>query len=262
MVSQVVSRLAPTPNGEIHWGNLMNFALTWAYVRQSGGKLWLRFDDVDQDRCEEKYAEGIRKILEYLGIFWDEEYSHQFRQLESYRQFLTSLPHFVCECSRQDIYHRTGAYYYDGYCRKKNLAYQPGQHALRFLNPRSVQGDFVLWRRENIPAYHLTSLYDDINLGVTLIIRGEDLRESTLIQQELSQTLPGDPLGKVKFIHHPLLTTPGGEKLAKSRQDGYLMALMEQGIGAKEIWSELSGLMNLPRSLNSANDLLALKLSM
>jgi glutamyl/glutaminyl-tRNA synthetase len=258
----VVSRLAPTPNGEIHWGNLMNFALTWAHVRQAGGKLWLRFDDIDQDRCADQYAEGIRHVLDHLGLNWDAEYSRQIRFVENYRQFLGELPHYVCECSRQDIHRRTGDYHYDGSCREKNLTYQAGRHAIRFLNPRAPEGDFILWRRENIPAYHLTSLYDDITMGVNLIVRGEDLLESSLIQQEISRTIPDDPLSKVVFIHHHLLTTPEGEKLAKSRQDGDLMTLLKQGMTAREMWKRLAKLMNLSQPLLSSNDLLSLKLSM
>lgn len=250
--------MAPTPNGEIHWGNLMNFALIWAAVRKTHGKLWLRFDDIDGDRCEEKYAQATREILRHLGLHWDDEYSGQRNHLNHYRHFLDKVPHYACTCSRQDVQKRTGDFHYDGHCRDKGLPFRRGQSAIRFRHPSSPQGDFVLWRKEDIPAYHLTSVADDGRMGVNLIIRGEDLLESTAIQQELSRAHPDDPLSKVHFIHHPLITGIDGEKLSKSRAHGDLWTLMKHGMSAEEMWLRLSTLMALPSPLRKAEDLLDL----
>lgn len=235
----VISRMAPTPNGDIHWGNLRNFAETWARVRLTHGKLWLRFDDMDQDRCEERFAEDTREILRYLGLHWDDELSGQRDRMEVYRRYLGSIPHYACECSRKEIHERTGDYHYDGHCRDRGLNYRPGESSIRFLSPRGPNHDFVLWRREDLPAYHLTSVCDDELLGVNLIVRGRDLLESTAIQRELSACLPSNPLGAVSFIHHDLLVGKEGEKLAKSRGDGVLTKLMREGVNPREIWKEL-----------------------
>jgi glutamyl-tRNA synthetase len=256
-MNRPVSRLAPTPNGELHWGNLYNFAITWAHVRKAGGKLWLRFDDIDQDRCEEKYAQDTRDFLKYLGLNWDEEFSGQKKYIDDYWKYLQNVPHYVCTCSRQDIHSRTGDYHYDGHCRKLALKYESGKSSIRFLSPREPQHDFVLWRRENIPAYHLTSVSDEERLGINLIVRGVDLLESTEVQKELSQTLKSDPLGKIHFIHHPLILGLHGEKLAKSRGDGELVTLMKKGTSAEDIWKTLGALTGI--SLKGPMDLQTLE---
>ncbi len=241
----LVSRLAPTPNGDIHWGNLVNFALTWGHIRRHGGKLWLRFDDIDEARCEALYADNTRTILNFLGLTWDQEYSNQLAQLETYRQFLGRIAHYVCDCSRQEIKNRSGDYRYDGHCRGRNLSYQAGNNAIRFLHPRDSAGDLVLWRREDLPAYHLTSVYDDWRMGINIVIRGQDLSESSLIQQHISATLPERPLQQVEFFHHRLITDQHGQKLSKSRQDGDLIQHFKAGMKASEFWRQISQLLGL-----------------
>src|SRR5690606_16470709 len=128
----------------------------------------------------------------------------QFQYLEKYREYLNQIPHYVCDCSRKNIQERCGDFHYDGYCRSRNLKYIPQENAIRFLNPNTVSGDFILWRREDIPAYHLTSVCDDEGMLINLVVRGIDLLESTQVQLELSKSLKHDPLSKVKFIHHRL----------------------------------------------------------
>ncbi|MFL5784639.1 MAG: glutamate--tRNA ligase family protein [Bacteriovoracaceae bacterium] len=256
MKDRTVSRMAPTPNGELHWGNLYNFSLTWAMVRKNQGKLWLRFDDIDQDRCEEKYATDTRKLLTFLGLDWDDEFSGQFNHLPEYKNYLERIPHYVCSCSRQDIHSRTGDYHYDGHCRDLGLQYQKNMTAIRFRSPKGSQNDFVIWRKENIPAYHLTSVSDDERLGINLIVRGEDLLESTEVQKELSASMKNDPLTKVDFIHHPLIHGLHGEKLSKSRGDGELVTLMKEGKNPEEIWKTFGKLIG--KEIRSREDLFEL----
>lgn len=253
-----ISRLAPTPNGQIHWGNLWNFALTWALVRRSGGKLWLRFDDIDSDRCEERFAEGTRQVLRFLKLDWDGEYANQRQHMQDYRNFLHQIPHYVCDCSRQDIHRRTGDFHYDGHCRQRELTYRAGENAVRFKHPLTPAGDFILWRREDLPAYHLTCLFDDMQLGTNLIVRGTDLIESSSVQQELSRSLPLDPFQYIDFIHHPLLLNRAGEKLSKSRGDGELLEMINKGAKGQDIFEELSLRVGLKTSINKAEDLLTI----
>jgi len=130
---KIISRIAPTPNGEIHWGNLMNFVLTWSYVKQNDGELILRFDDIDSDRCLPQYAQNIRDILSYIELDFDRELSRQILRKEEYFNLLNKLPHYVCNCSRQDIMNRTGDHYYDGYCRNKKNIFDKGKSSFRFL---------------------------------------------------------------------------------------------------------------------------------
>lgn len=253
----MITRIAPTPNGELHWGNFLNFALTWAYAKKNRGEIWLRFDDIDRDRCDPAYTDQIRTFLKFVGLNWNYEYSNQGNRIEDYRQMLLKLPHYVCECSRQNIQKRTGDFHYDGACRTKNLSFQKGKNAIRFLHPTDCTRDFVLWRREDLPAYHLTSVFDDQWMNISTVIRGIDLLESTKVQQEISRTISDDPLKKITFIHHRLLLNRNGEKLAKSRHDGELFSKM-QSCSAKELWSELG--QRIDTKLTCADDLLSVNL--
>ncbi len=252
-----VSRLAPTPNGELHWGNLLNFALTWAMVRQRGGKLWLRFDDIDRDRCDPRFAQDTRELLHYLGLDWDEEFSDQPSRIEDYRRFLTPFPQYVCRCSRQEIVQRTGGHYYDGHCRNLKHNFAPQESAIRFRSPMTPARDFILWRREDLPAYHLTCVHDEEKLGINLIVRGEDLLESTTVQKDLSQSLKSDPFKSITVFHHALVVAPDGKKLSKSRSDGDLLRLMRRGTSPKEIWTMFGNQWGVTE-LRSASDLLTL----
>src|SRR5690606_34933588 len=107
-------------------------------------------------------------------------------------------------------------------------------NAIRFRHPHQVDGDLILWRREDLPAYHLTSIYDDWVMQVNTIVRGADLEESTHIQKEISATLVEDPLNKVEYFHHRLITDANGQKLSKSRHDGDLIKLLKDGMKAQE----------------------------
>lgn len=256
----MISRIAPTPNGEIHWGNLFNFAFIWAETTKRAGTLWLRFDDIDQARCKEEYAEGTRELLKYLGISWHQELSNQVARLSLYRNFMAQIPHYACDCSRKEIEERSGGHLYDGHCRNRGLKFVPGQNTLRFLSQSGAQNDYVLWRREDLPAYHLTSICDDQQIHTSFIVRGVDLLESTHVQLEVSSSCRTNPLAQVEFIHHRLLTDNQGQKLSKSRLDGELFKLMQKGVGAKEIWQTLGHLIQVP-TLSSANDFLKLDLT-
>lgn len=254
---KIVSRIAPTPNGEIHWGNLMNFVLTWSYVKQNGGELILRFDDIDSDRCLPQYAQNIRDILSYIELDFDRELSRQILRKHEYFNLLNKLPHYVCNCSRQDIMNRTGDHYYDGYCRNKNNIFDKGKSSFRFLAHKESL-DFVIWRKEDLPAYQLTSIKDDLDLGVNVVVRGEDLIESTLMQQQMLKSLNVEP---IRFIHHRLITNADGVKLSKSRNDGDLMSYVQSNKPPSQIFKQLAFLMGLDVDKYSClNDFLSLKL--
>lgn len=254
----ILSRIAPTPNGEIHWGNLMNFILTWVYVKQNNGQLLLRFDDIDQARCEERFAHHIKEILHFLGIDYLSERSHQNLKLEEYRSFLNTIPNYVCHCSRQDVFNRSGSYYYDGFCRSRKLTYTSGNCSIRFLGAQS-KNDFVLWRKEDIPAYHLTSVKDDIDMKITHVIRGEDLFESSIIQEQILSCLENKI--EIKFLHHSLIKNESGEKLSKSRLDGDIYQLVKNGTSQRVLFETLAKRMKLEHeNFSSLNDFLHLNL--
>lgn len=253
----MVSRLAPTPNGEIHFGNLMNFILTWSYVKQHNGTLLLRFDDIDEQRCQPIYASHTKEVLKYIGLTYEREYSHQLLRKDHYFNFLKQLPHYVCECSRLDIIKRTGDYHYDGFCRNKKIAFIKDQTSIRFQS-HDERLDFVIWRKEDLPSYHLTSVKDDLDYGVNTVIRGEDLIESTKMQQQMLAAINNN---SIQFVHHRLITDKDGNKLSKSRQDGDLIHSIRNHIPPVQMLRSLCRLMGLePSKFNSLTDFEDLRL--
>ena len=249
------SRIAPTPSGLLHLGNAVNFILTWLMVRKAGGVLRLRIDDADCLRTRPEYLEDIFRQLDWLRIAWDEgpmgpdDFRRRFSQrlrLERYRAFMDELGRlghlYPCGCSRSKIKSLATDGVYPGFCRDRAAAPEPGE-AQRVRVPEGslfrvegqevalckAMGDFVLWRKEDLPAYQLVSLVDDIDDRITLIVRGLDLLPSTAAQLFLAG-LHGDNLfAETTFVHHPLVQGEDGRKLSKSDGALSLAALRERG---------------------------------
>lgn len=222
----LISRLAPTPSGHLHLGNLANFLFIEKLVADAKGQLALRIDDCDGTRARREFVEQIFETLHWLGIHWqhgpknvDDFYAHfsQVTRKDYYFQKLQALSHltYACACSRKELEAGECA------CREKKLEFVPGTHALRLPieNPALAQefGDVVLWRKDDGPAYHWASVIDDLDAGVDLIVRGEDLRSSSELQKQIAALVKPGGFEGVKFIHHPLLTDAEGNKLSKSQ---------------------------------------------
>lgn len=236
----IVSRLAPTPSGFLHQGNALNFILTWAVVRSLGGVLHLRIDDLDALRTKDAYVEHIFRVLEWLGLDWDEgptsvgEFEKKFalpHRMEHYERAKETLwAHpltYACACSRKEILAQSPRGIYPFTCKEKHLLLKPFDTALRLHVDVSLceeahvvakeMGDFVLWRKEGLPAYQLASLVDDTRMGVTLVVRGEDLRLSSLAQRYLAHVMGVSSFLDATIAHHPLLRDASGAKLSKSQ---------------------------------------------
>jgi glutamyl-tRNA synthetase len=281
---KIRSRLAPTPSGFLHLGNGVNFLRTWLLVRKAGGALKLRIDDLDGDRCKPEYIEDIFRQLDWLGLDWDEgpsgpddftrRYSQRLR-MERYRGVLEGLRQrarlFACTCSRKEIQRRSPSGLYPGTCR--HLSHRSGApHALRILvEPEAVLevasqtldlsrelGDFVVWRRDERPAYQLASLVDDLDDRINLIVRGEDLRVSTAAQLYLAAKLGRDEFARARFIHHPLLFGPDGRKLSKSDDALALAALRARGETPLPVYRAVARQLAInPAEISSLADLMA-----
>ena len=217
----------------------MNFTITWAMTKRAQGDLYLRIDDIDQLRTRTEYIDDIRETLKWLGFDWNKELPLQSIQREKYWSWLQQIPHYVCDCSRKQIEER-GVDAYDGFCRLRNLTDSPGMTQIRLLSD-DVRDDMVLWRKEDNASYQLASVVDDISAGVNLIVRGEDLRESTNLQKKLvlKMGLQGISFKHIKFFHHPLLTRQDGQKLSKSNHDISLKSLRENGHTSESVFAEL-----------------------
>lgn len=288
------SRLAPTPSGYLHLGNAINFILTWLLVRQAGGVLKLRIDDADAGRCRPEFVTDIFRQLDWLGLDWDEgpggpdDFAARFSQLqrlEEYRALLAVLAErglvFACLCSRRRIRETAGPDgIYPGTCRQRRFS-SASAHTLRVrvppswsvglvagasdpeivtVHPAAELGDFILWRRDNLPAYQLASLGDDLADRINLVVRGRDLLPSTAAQLFLAAQLgpAGQGFGRAEFLHHPLLTDSRGGKLSKSDQALSLAAMRQNGMVIGAIYRQAAAFIGLEsRDIDSLAELRA-----
>jgi glutamyl/glutaminyl-tRNA synthetase len=238
-----ITRLAPTPSGFLHAGNRWNFQLTARIAAEVGADLALRIDDADASRYRREYAEDIFATLDDMGIDWTigprdvnefEEAWSQRSRTDYYRRQLTAaidagLPVYACTCSRtRQQGPATGGC--AGRCRTRDLGHEPGVTALRVAVDTGTEvslgdmtipldvdmGDFIVWRRDDLPAYQLISVVEDRDLGVTHIVRGEDLLISSATQIHLAPWLGADNVVRATYRHHGLVTDTSGAKLSKS----------------------------------------------
>lgn len=267
-----VSRLAPTPSGYLHIGNIYSFVLTAMLVRRQNGVLHLRIDDIDAARSKAEYLEDIFSQLDWLGLTIDfgpsnvADFKKNFSQhlfLNSYQKFLQTLAEqnklYACSCSRSQVAAVADSHIYPGTCRLKNLPINSEDHHLRYnvqnsemiefddiqrgfqkINLKKDMGDFVVKRKGGLPAYQLVSMAEDIKNKINLIIRGEDLLTSTAAQIELSKYFNHDYAQKVQFLHHPLLSESADLKLSKSHNSLSLQKMREHGTTKAQIYSFLA----------------------
>ena len=228
----MVTRFAPTPSGYLHVGNAANAVLVHRLARRHGGRALLRIDDIDTARSRAEYVDDVLDLLAWLGL--DSHGTvHQTQRLDRYRAALAA-PHgallYACACSRRDLAGvTTGGC--PGGCRGRGLEYRAGETAVRIHVPEGTVvpvddvdvsldetlGDFVVWRRDDQPAYQLASVVDDVELGITHIVRGTDLRESTAAQLFLADQLGLASFATITVLHHALATGADGTKLSKSQ---------------------------------------------
>jgi glutamyl/glutaminyl-tRNA synthetase len=259
------TRIAPTPSGYLHLGNVLSFALTAGLARRSGASILLRIDDLDRERVSREYVEDIFETLVFLGIPWDEgprdmeEYERawsQVHRLGLYREALERLREsgkvFACGCSRSKILRESREGAYPGTCREKGMSLDTKGCSWRVRTEGAGLGaemtiggaglpvemtDFVVRKKDGYPAYQLTSVIDDLYFGVDLVVRGDDLRASTAAQRWLAGELGFDEFGRVRIYHHPLLMESGDEKLSKSAGATSVRYLRRQGLKPAEIYS-------------------------
>ena len=278
MYLPVISRLAPTPSGYLHIGNAFNFLLTALLVDFQNGHLHLRIDDLDSPRVERSSVEDIFVQLEWLGIEYDSgpsgpdelytKYSQQLRK-ERYCKTLEILRDsgnlFACECSRSEIRQLSRGVNYPGTCLDKNLDFlnenlpwrvhvpdhtfvslKTLTNKIEKINVTQAMGDFVIKRRDGIPAYQLASVMDDIELGVNFVVRGQDLWASTAAQLFLAQCLNDQNFPATRFVHHRLITDNSGAKLSKSAGALSLKVLREKHHTPVWIYQETAKILQLP----------------
>lgn len=284
------SRLAPTPSGYLHLGNAFNFVFTWLLMRSQGGRLRLRIDDLDRARTREAYLTDIFRSLDWLGLDWDEgpsspedhrrSHSQQLR-LDRYQAALDQLAEqktiFACRCSRREVQARSQDGQYPGTCRELNLPLDAPQHAWRLRTPQpcpviwhdgwlgpqeldlsQAMRDPVLRKKDGLAAYQLASVIDDLDHGVSHVVRGADLLPSSAAQRYLAAQGGRDDFLSIHLLHHPLLMDSQGQKLSKSAGARSLMHLRERLPRSDRFYRWFSQQMGWTEAASSAVEALAL----
>jgi glutamyl-Q tRNA(Asp) synthetase len=228
-----IGRFAPSPTGPMHFGTLLAATGSYLQARTSGGEWLLRIEDVDTIRAVPGMADHMLRTLDLFGFEWDREVVVQSLRDDIYAVALQQLIHddliFPCTCSRKQLAD-ADATVYPGTCRARTLPLHR-QHALRVRVPdetivfedavmgaqaqklASECGDFVLRRRDGLYAYQLAVVVDDALQGITEVVRGADLLESTARQIYLQRALG---YATPAYLHLPVAMDEHGAKLGKS----------------------------------------------
>ncbi|MGE0486532.1 MAG: tRNA glutamyl-Q(34) synthetase GluQRS [Gammaproteobacteria bacterium] len=229
MTSPPTGRFAPSPTGPLHFGSVVTALASYLDARSRGGRWLLRIDDLDPPREAPGAADGILATLVALGLEWDGEVTWQSRRGEAYRDALSRLADtgvsFPCACTRATV----GKGPYPGTCRN---GLPPGRRA-RAVRVRvgatcvgfedRVQGnvtrtlaeqggDFIVRRADGLIAYHLAVVVDDAAAGITDVVRGVDLLDTTPQQIHLQRQLG---LSTPTYAHLGVVLGPDGHKLSK-----------------------------------------------
>ena len=215
----VIGRFAPSPTGPLHLGSLVAALGSWIFARRSGGRWLVRMEDLDTPRVVAGSAERILETLRRYGLQWDGEVAHQSQRIALYERALEALRSkglvYDCACSRAEL------------CECRN-GMPPGRaaRAVRFKSSNEVMefndllrgryaervDDFIVKRADGIFAYQLAVVVDDADQGITQVVRGEDLLESTPRQIALQRALG---LPTPEYAHVPLALNPDGRKMSK-----------------------------------------------
>jgi glutamyl-Q tRNA(Asp) synthetase len=231
-----VGRFAPSPTGPLHFGSLVAALASYLDARAHDGRWLVRIEDVDETRCEASFADEILATLDAFGLNWDGGVFVQSRRKARYQEVIATLDAagytYACHCSRREIADSALAGIdgpvYPGTCRHKNLPDQDA--AIRFISPAGILefedrlqgnqtqsltdavGDFVIRRRDGLTAYQLAVVVDDFDSGVTDVVRGADLLDSTARQIALQRALR---FATPRYLHIPVVANAQGEKLSK-----------------------------------------------
>ncbi|QFY13722.1 glutamate--tRNA ligase [Nonomuraea phyllanthi] len=257
--SSIRVRFAPSPTGMFHVGGARSALYNWAVARQSGGTFVLRIEDTDTARNRPEWTQGIIDALAAIGISADDpafegpyfQSENAVRHREAALRLYAAGRAYYCDCTREQLKERTGSEHlgYDGFCRERGLEFAEGR-ALRFRTPDEgetvvedlVRGkpifpnaaieDFVISRGDGSPVFLLANVVDDLDEGITLVIRGEEHLSNTPKQQLLWEALGARP---PVWAHLPVIVNEKRQKLSKRRDklaledylaDGFLLEAM------------------------------------
>ena len=273
-----VGRLAPSPTGALHLGNVRTFMVAWLRARSLGGKVVFRMEDLDHPKDKPGAAAEAVRDLRWLGFDWDEEYVQSERK-DFYRAALEKLVEmglaYPCVCSRRDVEsaqsapHAGAQLHYPGTCRGRFASWREAYTCLNSSTPQLLHsptsrspcwrfkvpddavvsfddafagryeqdvsktlGDFPLARDEFGAGYTLACVVDDLDMGITEVVRGDDLLPATPAQILIARALGRDA---PSYCHLPLVVGPDGRRLAKRHGDTRVASFREAGWSAGRI---------------------------
>lgn len=259
-------RFAPSPTGYLHEGHLLSALYVWAAAHKWNLQVHLRIEDHDQSRARPAYIQGIYEDLAWFGFEYQSK-SIQSERNGIYQDALKKLQEnnlvYPCFCSRKQLEaenpkSETGEIVYQGKCSCLDEALTEQPHNLRIKiadkvidwadwrlgefheNPKQQCGDFPIKDRDGQWTYQFAVCIDDLEEGITHIVRGEDIRNSTARQIALSEVLcqtgaVNKNYTKPFYLHHPLIVDPNGKKLSKRELAHSLKQDRDAGISAESL---------------------------
>jgi glutamyl-tRNA synthetase/glutamyl-Q tRNA(Asp) synthetase len=264
----IVSRFAPAPTGYLHLGHVVNAIYVWGITRAMGGPILLRIEDHDRQRCRPEFDAAILEDLKWLGFEFDGPPARQSDRGAIYDRALDGLRArglvYACDCSRAKIAAlgsvEGGELRYPGTCAYKGLPEAPGlglrvrlapsverfidlRHGRQEQRPSEQCGDLLARDRDGNWTYQFAATVDDLEQGVTLVIRGDDLLPSTGRQIQLARML-----GRVQsptFLHHALIMKSADQKLSKSDGATGVRELRAKGWTAADVIGQAAAVAGL-----------------
>jgi len=251
----VVTRFAPSPTGLLHVGGVRTALFSWLYARRNGGKFILRVEDTDRERSTDEAVRVIVDGMAWLGLDADEGPYYQSRRFDRYREVLRGMLEagtaYHCYCTKNELDALRGQQIarkqkprYTGICRERREPRPGVDPVVRFRNPLDgavvvqdlVHGpvtfqnaeldDLIIARSDGTPTYNFCVVVDDMDMGVTHVIRGDDHLNNTPRQMNMLQAL-GAPLPI--YAHVPMILGPDGAKLSKRHGAVSVLQYEEEG---------------------------------
>jgi len=251
---KIITRFPPSPTGYLHIGGSRTALFNWLFTRQQGGKFILRIEDTDEERSSDAATTAILESMKWLGLSWDEGPYFQSRRYDLYNAVIDRLldmgQAYHCHCSPETLEKKRAEALekglkpkYDGTCRNLGLGPVPGSVVRLKTPPTGTTGfddlvkgpirfeneeldDLIIKRSNGSPTYHLAVVADDIDLGITHVIRGDDHVNNTprqiLIYNALGETLP-------LYAHLPMILGPDKARLSKRHGAMSVLEYREMG---------------------------------
>jgi glutamyl/glutaminyl-tRNA synthetase len=260
-------RIAPTPTGDMHAGHARTFFDAWKRAMDAGGSVVLRIEDLDPLRCKPEFTERTIDDLGWLGITWTEGPVHQSERRVIYESVWRRLleleliyPSLVSRRELRDAAHAPheedeaepvfppelrppkgvardaqsprGVVWRFRVPDGERVEFIDGRCGTRAYTAGVDFGDFVVWRKDDVPAYELAVVADDVDMRITEVVRGEDLLLSTARQLLIYRALGATPPA---WFHTPLVRDTGGRRIAKRHQPLSLRELRARGLTPAEV---------------------------